>query len=173
MAQSPLVKAPKGLLETFRLRYLGVNPGAFGDTVQPTVDVSDFYASDLLLNSSSAPTVGALGAGLSEALLLTAPVRLRALSVGLTIGAAAATNVWLNIGIQFPASLGFPAVNCALGGVFLAAANATALYEHGVVCPGWVLPAGVTLYSRAVGTAAGVDHSLAVVALIDNLTGSN
>jgi hypothetical protein len=40
---SPLQKVPIGLLGALDLKTLGLNPRFFGETVQPTFDVRDFY----------------------------------------------------------------------------------------------------------------------------------
>lgn len=162
----PLHKVGTGLLQLFRLQVLGANPPEFGHQVLPVTDVTEFYAASNKLQSTGLPTTGALtGAGLVENLALTGNIRLHYVSALLVVGAAAATNVTLSVRILDTAGTG--------GGdsKFFAAINAAAQAGCALIPPRpIVLPAGFTLRAIASGTAAGVDHSLFVIALIDNIT---
>lgn len=164
----PLQKAPKGLLELFRLRDGGRQPTMFGDVVEPSADVKDFYAADLLTTTTGAPTVGAL-TNLTETLVLGVAARVRGLGGQLTVGAAAVTaGGFLEVGWFIPTQ-GQPSMS--MGSMSFGVALPAQNIGYGVPLD-IVLPAGSVIYSRAGGTAAGVDHSLLVMALIENYTGS-
>jgi len=60
---SRLDKAPDGLLGTFDLKTLGRNPDKFGDTVEPGIDVAEFY----LLRSRTCQSSGGAFASLGTA----------------------------------------------------------------------------------------------------------
>lgn len=163
----PLQKTPKGVLETFRLRDGGRNPTKFGDVVQPSTDVGDHYAADLLTGTAGAPQVGAL-TNLFEQLTLTIHARIRAIGARLTVGAAPVTaGGILSVGWQMPLT-GTPAfpVQQATYGVALAGQ----IVDCGTPLD-IVVPAGTIFYALAGGTAAGADHSLQLVLLIENYTG--
>lgn len=163
-----LQKIPRGLLELFKLRQTGEYPDDMSRTLLPVVDVSAFYSSDTLIAAGSAPTVGALAPELIEDLLTTGGM-LGILGLGgsLTIGAAAATNVQLSWGIILPGS-----TRIVLGCAFVAQAAAAAVVRFGSTFPRVVVPAGTTLFVQASGTAAGVDHTLNITGLLENLIGS-
>jgi len=160
----PLHKVPLGLLELLRARTLGRAPDIFSNTVTPIVDATDFYAGDLLRSSTSAPTVGAL-ANLTEDFLLTGPISLRALSGTVVVGAAGGTNLCISIGVSLQltfvtlAQFNWPVVAAAQ------------ICRVGIPIPGrYVIPPGASLFAQASGTVAGVDHSLSVAGLIENIT---
>lgn len=162
----PLHKAPRGLLELFRLRTLGAQPAGFAETVQPVVEVGGFYAPDILITSNGTAAVGAL-ANLTANLTLSADLLLYALSAELLIGAAAATNVsgFAAVRIQ---TAGVQ-VNCQLASRFFPAIPAGGRVGFGVPL-GYplMLRAGTVLRATVVGTAAGADHTLNVQGLFGN-----
>lgn len=162
----PLHKVARGWLELLNARNLGRSPVTFGEQVIPTIEIGEFYASNLLLGSTGAPTVGAIAPELSEALPISALLRVKAASVSLTIGAAAATNVVLSVGYQPQAGITNAVVD--LGAIYIANAAIGQILRFGVVVPNWVIPSGGIIFGRASGTAAGADHSLAVQVLIEN-----
>lgn len=165
-----LQKIPRGLLELFRLRHTGELPDDFSKSVVPMVDTSAFYASDLLIPAASAPTVGAINLAVSllETFTITSNLGCRSLGGQFTCGAAAATNVTFSWGAILP---GF-AVEAVMGDEVVANIAAGASVQFGNIFSRIVFPAGTTLYTRASGTAAGADHSLAIAGLLENLTGN-
>jgi len=159
-----LMKPPRGLLELFRLKVGGKQPILFSEQVSPVVDVGPFYGSDLLLATSGTPTVGLLN--IQEDLVFTATLRVHAVSGELIIGAGAATNVGVSWGLLDPVGN-----RITVGQQFFAQIGALTAVTFGcVVPPGHVLPSGWGVFARAEGTAAGADHSLDVVALVENYT---
>ena len=54
---SPLHKAPQGILGAFALKTLGQNPDVFGGTIRPGVDVFDHYLFDELQRRFDNPVV--------------------------------------------------------------------------------------------------------------------
>lgn len=163
----PLQKPPRGLLEVLRLKQAGKQPEWFSEQLVPVIDGREFYASDILAAFGGAAQVGAL-ANLTRELTLTSSFGVKAISGNLTIGAAAATNVYLEIGVLFGAIGGSLAEYIVLQQVFIAQAAIGAILGIGCVLPNWVLPAGTIVRCRANGTAAGVDHSLDVSTLVEN-----
>lgn len=61
MSDSPLHKAPLGLMDLLALRTQGQNPILFGDRVTPMLDVLDFYTADAIRQTSNA-TAGEVAA---------------------------------------------------------------------------------------------------------------
>lgn len=159
----PLHKVPTGFLSLIRGRTLGRNPSEFSDMAIGTIDMHEFFASDILIGTSSAPTVGAL-ANLFETFQLTTALALKSIGAELTIGAAAPTNVFMQWGIQLPAG----GVNCWLGSLACPAPLVGQIIAGGSVLPNWVVPAGTLIVAQASATAAGVDHSLAVRVCAEN-----
>lgn len=162
-----LHKAPRGLLELFRLRNFGTGPQEFESSVQPVVDVSNFYGADLLGVTTALPTVGGTP-NLAEIVPLTnAPAwRLRGLAGRLTVGAAPFTaGGVMEIGI----TLGPANTNITLQTVAFGIAAAAAQIGVGVEC-NLVLENRWSLYAVVNGTAAGVDHSLLCMGLVEPLT---
>lgn len=164
----PLHKAPRGLLELFRLRTLGEQPRLFSEIVQPVVDVTEFYGQDLKLPLSAAPTIGALP--VTEDLVFTGPVRLHAIAAVLVVGAAAATNVTLECGIAF--DVAGSRLRAPLQSIFLPSLAAGQRATVSTPTPAWVFQPGVIAYAFVAGTAAGADHQLDVRGIIDNITGA-
>jgi len=165
----PLHKSPRGLLELFRLRTLGANPPQFGDQIVPMVEVSEFYAFDLKTCSGSSPTTGAItGAGLSDTLTLSGPVRVHWAGANFIVGAAGATNVYLSI--EYADNGGV----IGLASQFFATLNALSNVRVSARLGGLVFPAGNNQRFRATisGTGAGVDHSIAPMLLMDVITGT-
>lgn len=167
----PLHKAPRGLLELFRLRTLGAQPPLFGEQVTPVCEVSELYAADLKAISGSAVTTGSIaGVGISDDLVLTAQVRAHGISARFVVGAAAATNVSLGVELE----IGGEAVGTS---VFLAACNAASVHRvwmpfpRPIVLLANVFAGQVIVRARVSGTAAGADHTIRPVVLMDVITG--
>lgn len=166
----PLHKSPAGLLELLRLRTLGASPNTLSEEVRPSFDSTEFYAADLKLLNDETATVGALAA-LDNVLLLTGPTRVHAIGGRLAIGAAAATNLVVSVGLRQTIS----GVRVGVGAWQFPAIAAGGIVNFGTHVPPWVLPAasGVggawSAFAFVAGTAAGVDHSLSVRVLFDNL----
>lgn len=173
--EHPLHKSPRGLLELFRLRTLGRQPDQFGDTVVPVVEAGEFYAADLKLISTATATTGAIGgAGMSNTLTLTGPIRLHAAGAVVICGAAAMTNVTITVELLRQNAAG-TVLGCPLGCYFFPAINAGARIGVGVpIARSWVLLPGASMavIVRISGTAAGADHSIQPSTLIDNITGT-
>lgn len=168
----PLHKAPKGLLELFRLRTLGAQPLEFAEAVAPVVEISDFYTQDQRVVTSTAAGVGALLPELfAQQQFVNAPLtsgRLLAIGARFQVGAAAATNVAGGIVLTSGST------SVALGSWFYAGLAAGQVVRWGVIVPRWVLPlqgpTGTYFVSATVsGTAAGADHSIGVTNLQDAL----
>lgn len=163
----PLQKSPFGLLEALRLRTQGNQPDEFSNTVGGSYDVRDAYGADLLLTQFAASAAGALS-GRNVTNVHGAPLRLRGISAHLTVGAAAVTaGGYLECGIiqRTLSSASGVLVPFAFGAFGVAAAGAT--LAVGVPCD-ILLPAGITLYAKANGTAAGADHVVNVQYLFED-----
>jgi len=99
VADSPLQKAPSGLLGLFDLKTQGYNPNLFGDRVTPVVDVRAFYG----VNNLDVLSTSSAGSATASTLVFTVPdLRIyRVLGIcGLAqcgVGAVFATD--LNIGV--------------------------------------------------------------------------
>lgn len=150
-----LQKSPLGLLELFRLRQLGQNPVEFAPQVTPVTDVTDFYATDLVVAADFAGAAGAVDATfLTEASEF--PRRVLSLAGFMTIGAAAGTWFSIAIGYRVPAS--------AASTVFIAEKHVVGPIAASTVLVAWsstplLLPAGHRFVLRTFGNAAGVDHA--------------
>lgn len=161
----PMSKAARGFLELLAGRNVGRTPQSVSDELRPTMEMREFYAVNQLFGTSGGATTGSIAVQLTDTLSITGGVLgLKAIGCTFTCGAAAATNVSIQLGIQVtPAGEVVP-----LDSIFLAAIAAAAIVEHGIIVPNWVIPQGSTLVARVSGTAAGADHSLDVHALIEN-----
>lgn len=169
MSEQQLQKAPRGLLDLFRLRTFGLQPDRFSNVIQPSVDVLAQYGSDLLQTTTSPPTVGAL-LNLTEAITFAERAHLLGISGLLTLGAAAGTNVYVEVGIQLPNNASPQHV---LGSIMFPAVAATQIVSVTGIVPGngFVIGPQAQIYARAGGTAAGVDHSLQLTACYYNIAG--
>jgi len=165
---SKLSQVPAGLLQLFRLTHGGIAPQDFRDDVQPTVDVSEFYAANLLTQTENTPTPGAL-ANLTETKAMSTVLRVHAISAQLTIGAAAATDLQISCGW----SAASPGVPVAVAQLFLANTIAGQIIEVGAAIPPKVFVGSTwRFFARASGTAAGADHSLKIIATIEDYSGA-
>lgn len=163
----PLHKSPRGLLELLRLRTLGQQPHLFGETVTPVTDVTEFYAADLKGAIAGTAVAGSLVTARVADLVLTSPVRLHAISGDITAGAAALTNAFMSLGLVFN---GVNGIGASLGGIFFPTILAGVPARWGVAFDPIVLDPSVRLRITAWGTGAGVDHTIQVAGLIDNIT---
>lgn len=163
----PLHKAPRGLLELLRLRTGGEQPNEFDPRLIGVVEAGGFYGADILNVTNGVATTGAVP-NLAKILTPAAnqvgsAFRLRAIAGRLTVGAAAFTagGYW-EVGI----TLGPTATNVTLGNGQFGVAVATAQIGFGVDCD-LVLEGRWSLYSVVNGTAAGADHQLTCVGLVE------
>jgi hypothetical protein len=165
-----LSKSPRGLVELLRLKTFGDAPGELLNAIQASIDARPFYSADILFANSATNSVGAL-AGVGIASVSNQAIdSLGVLTVGgtFTCGAAAGTNIVL--------SWGFFIRNTTLpvGSMFIGACLAGQQISFGTTCnPGFVLPGGSRLYAQATGNAAGADHTVQSICLIENLTSNN
>lgn len=157
-----LHKVARGFLELLNARNLGRSPDTASDQVVPVLEIGEFYASTLIVGNSGSPTVGAL-ADLSEFVQATATMRVKAIGGTLVIGAAAATNVTIHWGI-----ITTNGQQCPVGSIHVAQCLAGGIIGFGCPIPNWVVPPGTFFFARASGTAAGADHSLTSVSIIEN-----
>lgn len=162
---SKLIKTARGYLELLLLRATGSSPELVRDELQPVLDMREFYAANQLLGTSGAATVGALAPSLTDTLTFTNLLGLKAVGATLTIGAAAATNVTLAVGLNVGGLQAVP-----LGSIHIPAIAAAGVVEFGVIVPNWVCQAGTFIYAQCHGTAAGGDHTLDVHGIIENYT---
>lgn len=162
-------KVPRGLLELFKLRQTGEYPDDMSRTLLPMVDVSAYYACDTLIPASSVAAGGALLPELVKDFTISPSLGVLSLGGSLTIGAAAATNLTISWGILLP---GAP-TRAVMGSMFVAQAGIGAVVRFGSAFPRFIAPSGSTLFSAVCGTAAGVDHTLTIAGLLENLSGSS
>lgn len=164
MASWNMTKVARGFLELLAGRNMGRTPQTVNDELVPTLDCREFMASSQLFGTGGGVTTGAL-ANLTDGLGLTATLGLKAVGAELIIGAAAATNVSLSVGVTGVGG-GSEYIPLAFG--YFNNLAAGQIVNVGCVVPNWVLPPGATIFARAYGAAAGADHSLDVNALIEN-----
>lgn len=161
-----LAKVPLGFLELLRARTLGRAPTSCSDELQPVLDLRPFYACDIQLVTSSAPSLGALP--ISDVLTFTSNLGVRAVGTQLTVGAAPVTaggNLEVGIivgGVQQP-----------IGAHNFGVAAAGTVVGFGTPIDPAVFRAGVQFYAKAYGTAAGADHAITIRVLIENYTSQN
>lgn len=165
----PLHKSPRGLIELFRLRALGAQPNQFGEQVQPVVDVTEFYAQDLMFSANQTGAAGAFPRGVvgtvgtGAAPGAAGPILLYALEAVLTNGAAAGT--WLNIrlAVELPGSAGPVAGLANVNHIPIAGA----VFGAAIVLPRpLVIPSGGIIRADAASNGAGADHVLAMTNII-------
>lgn len=161
-----LVKAPRGLLELFRLRTNGRQPDTFANVVAPTVDVTDFYGIDLAVCGASNTAAQALPT--SNVQTLAQPVRLLALSAELTIGAAAGTRLAGRTGVRFNTSEAIVWLSAFSFQGTIAAGSAHV--AGGWIPGGLILPQGAQLFVGFEGDNAGADHVVSARTLWQTLT---
>lgn len=169
MSNSPLQKAPRGLLELLRLRTLGDQPYEFGSALEPGIDCTPFYASDLQKTLSFGPSVGSLVVvgGLEFTAIPVNPILVYGIGGQLTLGAAPGTYVEWSVGLRLPQATAQPCI--------LATGRKTALIAAQVIPFGSSLsvpiicPAGGAIYVQCKGDGAGADHSLLITDLIADL----
>jgi hypothetical protein len=158
--------SPRGLLELFRLKATGDMPALFGDTVTPTVDVSEFYGSHVLATGQGTQVVGAFP--LEATQVATNANRLLGLGFEMVSGAAfgAVQFFW---GVRFPTP-GAAIPRFALGSSLLTFTAAAQTAWGGSMLPvPIVLPPGGQMWARANSAVAGADHALRVMFLIQAL----
>jgi hypothetical protein len=162
----PLIKAPTGFTQLFRLRTGGQQPNEVGGVVQPVADVRDFYGADLLSSSAVSSTAAGMPISVSDS-VQQSPLRMKALAVRVTLGANAGTWVHLAVGYRVGGSAGST--------VWVAAAQytltvATGVYVTGVPIGELILSAGADLIAMARGDQTGTDHVVTVLSSFQVLT---
>ena len=115
MADSPLQKAPLGLLGALDLKTLGDNPSRFQGTVFPMIDAQEYYLApnlDIVTATGNAQTSG-------TEVSYTVPngyaYRLKAINAGIqlnNVGDLATDGISVRGGIRLPTGIG--AVLCSL-----------------------------------------------------------
>jgi hypothetical protein len=98
VTDSPLQKAPLGLLGALDLKTLGVNPDVFAGSVLPVVDAWEHYLADQLLVTTASSTIGIGTSGASVSPSVPVGYMWRLLAVGvsavLNVADAAFTSSW-------------------------------------------------------------------------------
>ena len=161
----PLQKAPRGILELLRLRTLGDNQNKFSDTLDASVDATNFYGADLQVVSTDS-LVGAITRTVTS--VATVPGRILGLSGICTIGAAAGTRLSMRISYApnpsaNPVVLGFDTRTPVIGADFAV----VAAFSTPIV----FLP-GARWDFTTQGDAAGADHQQILRCLFEQYTGS-
>lgn len=163
-----LQKAPQGLLELFRLRTHGSAPPLFGEQVQPTVDVAEFYAADRKQVLTSGGTVSFFP--FSDSYMFATPVRLHAVGFAFTTGAAPPPDLFVSMSVitDFGLESAIASWQVVPNAATLVAGN---IVRFGLPIPGWVLRPQTVLRARAFASAPapGADHGLSVTAFVDDL----
>lgn len=163
MADAPLLKVPRGLLDLLRIRTLGRNPDAVDFSIKPTIDATEHYGSDLVVVDSTSIGAGAITrtcAGTS-----TFPGRLIAMGGFVVVGAAAGTQIRMMLSVGTQANItGVP-----VGEVYITAPVIGATYTVSAVLskpivfgPGWQFILTVQ------GDAGGADHTILLRSLFEN-----
>lgn len=168
----PLHKAPRGLLELFRLRTTGSQPNLFAETVSPVVDVTEHYIADQLRTAAATPIVGNLNAGQYLTAGPLGPLggggavlALYGFTGSVTLGAAPGT--WLAISLMLEIPVAGPPATLAFMRWDDTQLVAASFYETCIVLPRpLILPGGSTYGAYAEGDAAGADHTLNLNAVI-------
>lgn len=158
MSESPLQKAPRGLLELLRLKTLGEQPNAFDRTVSPSIDITDFYANDVQQTFNVNNALAALPQTLTQP--VTEPIRVLAMAAEMTLGAAAGTRLQVRVGVRSPqntSTVWFASENVTAG-----LAAGLSYVAVGILSGPMVIPPGWTLVAHAVGDAGGADHQLSL-----------
>lgn len=161
MADSPLQKYPRGLLESLDLKTLGHTPNTFGETVVPVVDAFDNYLVDRIFTSQLTPVIGAIGQTLFTTLSV-GPARIQSLGALVIVGAAAGTWVRITLGFRLPStSNALSTVHQESFVVPILGAGRT-LRTGVVLNQTFIIPSGGQTWVQTSGDAAGVDHSVSL-----------
>lgn len=152
----PLHKSPQFLLDLFRLKTVGGSPYAFGETVQPGVDVTSFYGADIQLSSSLVSAAGALPR--TATFTVVNPARYLAVATECTLGAAPGTTLRLGVFYRSNSvSVAVPLFWEVFTGAPPLVAN-TGILVGGMLATPIVAPAGAVFFASASGNAGGADH---------------
>jgi len=155
VANSPLHKAPLGLLELLALKTLGQQPSAFGDTVQPSLDVLELYAATTQTNT--AETAGPQAFPFAIVNTPTpGPQRLRGLSGVVDVGANAGTQLRMYLGIRQSSATANLLSILAENVIYTPVVGARYVVTTGL-CD-IMLPPGWQLVFEAASNASGADH---------------
>lgn len=142
MADSPLQKAPAGLLGLFDLKTLGENPNGFARTLVPVADVRQHYGANgqQVLTTTASSSVGAT-------LLLTVPENqvYRVLAIGAllscSIGAVFSKDIQIAVVLSREFAIPLNAINFPLRGVTTTVVEEWAFGqwfdEPPLLLPGW------------------------------------
>lgn len=156
-------RVPRGLNQLLKI-FGGETPIELEDRVRGTIDLGKYYESDIMFGTNAAPVVGALGGvGQTAVLTHTTILECKAIAATVTIGAAAATNVSIAVGVNWP----FGSAT-HLGGIFIPNGAIGQVLRFGVLLPKpLIMTAGSQVIAWASGTAAGADHSVLVTELVN------
>lgn len=155
MADSPLQKSPRGLLELFDLKTLGHAPMFFQDHVSASIDAFPFYAYDRLVTLQDVGPAAAMPLALSAAESVTRAYI--SYEAEVTFGAAGGTYASVRLGLRAPDP------NAPLH--WLAAVNTNIAKAGDKVVAIWVppfpviIPAGSVFTLSVLSDAAGADHT--------------
>lgn len=174
MADSPLQKAPYGLLGAFDLKTRGEQPSRFFDGVQPTTDVTDFYvAPNSMVYSNTQAVVAPAASAQVELNPLTPRTvwRIRAIGAQINLNAADATArrvINLEIGDGSSPILRVPVIlgqELNPSGLAYDSARAGILFHRPFFLPpGWRITT-----SGVLGAAPANNWSLVLRVLVDEL----
>lgn len=159
------INRPATFINRLLTMFGGESPAALEDNLRGVVDLTDFYGGPKLLTSGTANSTGAFPR--ATQLVLTAPLAIRGVGASIIIGAAPATNLSLCVGVKFPS--GGPEV--CLASQFFAQVPAAGIVQVGAPIPGrFVVEPGAAVYARVEATAAGADHALSAISVIEFYT---
>lgn len=142
--------AVDGLLQFLRIKG-GQGPYAMGLTVEPSIDVTDFYGVQSAVIGSDTGVAGVITAGLIGT-VPNQPRRYTTLSAGIIIGAAAGTYLTLAVGFRDPLNNRISLNSLSLAPV------ATGVYRVSAFILGLVAPPTWAPAVFVDGNAAGADH---------------
>lgn len=161
----PLHKAPRGLLELFRLRTLGQQPAQFAEHVSPVVDTTDFYGVDLVVTNAQ-QTSGAAFTQALEFTLTDGPRRFLGLGAQVEIGATGGTYLTMRLGVRDRVGGAFaPMFYSTVGTVDPGVTYGVGGFLSG----GLVLNAGSVITAVFESDAPNADHDFSVRTLFQDL----
>lgn len=157
--------AVDGLLQFLRIKG-GQGPYQLSLTVDPSIDVTEFYGVQSMVTSQNAAGPVAVPTTVATTLSTNAR-RVLAASGQWTVGAAGGTQAMMSIGFRI--NQGQPPVYWATTGPF--APVAAGVYRVGVDCRGIILPPDHQIVMRVDSNAAGADHNFTVEYAYQRLDG--
>lgn len=153
---TPLQTAPRALLGALEAKVQGQNPIAFGDTLQPGIEVFDLYLSDrtgVAVDLVTVATPAVNGQAVEGP--LTAGITWRVLAVGALVNFANAADnaidVRLSINARDPSNVGCPILVQEFSGLFNTKQLGLYLGRPFWLPPGWFLTADAELAAVPAG----------------------